>query len=195
MVRQTETFTNYAQFDIMDGQFVPSHSVSWEQLAAISMKLSWETHFMALHPEEYVKNFQQAGAQRFIFHYEATPSPQEVVSLARNLGLEVGLAVNPETPVSVILPLVGKVDSILFLSVHPGFYGSPFIPEVLDKITELRSARPDMEMGIDGGVKEGNIAQVARSGVDVIYVGSAIFRQPQPAESFYHLQSLMLSNG
>jgi ribulose-phosphate 3-epimerase len=111
--------------------------------------------------------------------------------LSRDLGLEVGLAVNPDTTVSAILPLAGEVDSVLFLSVHPGFYGSRFIPEVLDKMVEFRSARPGVEIGIDGGIKESNIAQVARAGADVIYVGSAIFRQPQPGESFRHLQALI----
>ena len=190
MVRQAEVFTNYVQFDIMDGQFVPSQSITWEHLASLSMKLGWEVHLMVLHPEEHLKGFQRAGAQKVVFHYEATPSPREVISLARDLGLGVGLAVNPDTSVSSFLPLADEVDSILFLTVHPGFYGSKFIPEVTDKIAELRSARPDIEIGVDGGIKESNITEVAQSGVDVIYAGSAIFRQPQPGESFRHLQAL-----
>jgi ribulose-phosphate 3-epimerase len=146
---------------------------------------------MVHHPENYLEGFRQAGAQKLVFHYEATPSPREAISLVRGLGLGVGLAVNPETPVSAILPLVSEVDSVLFLSVHPGFYGGKFIPEVLDKVIEFRSARPDVEIGIDGGIKEGNIAQIARAGVDVIYVGSAIFLQPQPDESFHRLLTLV----
>jgi len=190
MVRQAEVFTDYVQFDIMDGQFVPSQSITREHLASLSMKLGWEVHLMVLHPEEHLKGFQRAGAQKAVFHYEATDSPREVISLARDLGLGVGLAVNPDTSVSSFLPLADKVDSILFLTVHPGFYGSKFIPEVMDKIAELRSARPDIEIGVDGGIKESNITEVAQSGVDVIYVGSAIFLQPQPGESFRRLQAL-----
>ncbi len=191
MVRQAETFTTWVQFDIMDGQFVPSRSITWEHLDSLSMKLGWEAHLMVQRPEDYLKGFQQAGAQKVVFHYEATSSPREVISLARDIGLGVGLAANPETPVSAILPLSDEVDSVLFLSVHPGFYGREFIPEVLDKVTQFRSARPKLEVGIDGGIKESNIVQVARAGVDVIYVGSAIFRQPQPGESFRHFQSLV----
>jgi len=175
---------------MMDGQFVPSRSITREHLTGLSLKLSWEAHNMVLRPEDYLESLGQAGAQKVIFHYEATSSPREVISLARKLGLGVGLALNPETPVATIFPLVGEVDSVLFLSVHPGFYGSQFLPEVLDKIVEFRSAQPDVEIGIDGGIKEGNITQVARTGLDVIYVGSAIFLQPQPGESFRHLQSL-----
>ena len=190
MVRQAETFTNYVQFDIMDGQFVPSRSITWEHLASLSMKLSWEAHLMVLRPEDYLQNFQQAGAQRVVFHYEATPSPQDVISLAIDLNLRVGLAVNPDTPISAILPLVNEIDSVLFLTVNPGFYGSKFIPEALNKVGELRSAQPDVEIGVDGGIKESNIAEIAQVGVDVIYVGSAIFLQPEPGESFQRLQVL-----
>jgi len=190
MVHQTETFTSYVQFDIMDGQYVPSRSITWEHLSSLPIKLSWEAHLMVQHPKDYLEGFQRAGAQKIVFHYEASTSPQEVISSARNLGLRVGLAVNPETPVYAILPLASEVDSILFLSVHPGFYGSKFIPEVLDKVVEFRSNQPGVEIGIDGGIKESNIIQISRSGVDVIYVGSAIFLQPQPGESFRHLLNL-----
>lgn len=190
MIRQAESFTNYVQLDIMDGQFVPSQSITREHLTSLPTKLSWEVHLMVLHPEDYLQGFHQAGAQKIIFHYEATPSPRENIARARELGLGVGLAINPETTISTILPLVDEVDSVLLMTVNPGFYGSKFIPEVMDKVAELRNVRPNMEIGIDGGVKESNITQIARVGVDVIYVGSAIFRQPQPGESFRRLQAL-----
>ena len=190
MVRQTETFASYAQFDIMDGQFVPSRSITCEHIAKLTPKLNWEAHLMVLHPEAYLEDFQRAGAQKIVFHYEATSSPREVISLVRNLDMRVGLAINPETPVATITPLINEIDSVLFLSVNPGFYGSQFIPEVLDKIAAFRNAQPNLEIGIDGGIKESNIARIARTGVDVIYVGSAIFLQPQPGESFRRLQAL-----
>jgi len=191
MVRQVETFTTHVQFDIMDGEFVPSRSVTWEHLTALSTALTWEVHLMVREPERYLEDFVRLGAKKIVFHYEATGTPQEVISLIRKLGRQTGLAVNPETPVSAIAPLVGEVDSVLFMSVQPGYYGSPFIPEVLDKIRKFRSSYPDMEIGIDGGVKESNITRIARSGVDVIYAGSAILLQPQPGESYRHLLALL----
>ena len=194
MVRQTRSFTSYVQVDIMDGQFVPSWSINSEHIARLSMKLNWEVHLMVLNPETYLEDFQQAGAQKIVFHYEATSSPREVISLVRNLSLKVGLAVNPETPVAAITPLASEVDSVLFLSVIPGYYGSKFIPEVLEKIVAFHKVYPDIEAGIDGGIKETNIAEVARSGVDVIFVGSAIFLQPEPSESFRRLQALAEAN-
>lgn len=190
MVRQAENFAYYVQFDIMDGHFVPARSITYEHLAALSMKLTWEAHLMVERPEDYLESFRLAGAQKVVFHYEATSSPPEVISRARELGLEVGLALNPETSVSLIRPLTSKVDSVLLLTVHPGFYGSQFIPEVLEKVPELRSTQPEIEIGVDGGIKESNIAQVAQAGIDVIYVGSAIFLQTQPSESFSRLLAL-----
>jgi len=194
MVRQTETFTSYAQFDIMDGQFVPSLSVSCEQIAGLKTSLTWEAHLMVLHPENCLEEFKQAGAQKIIFHYEATPSPDQIIRQIKNLGMEAGLAINPETPIDAITPLLSELDSVLFLSVNPGFYGAKFIPGVLDKIVAFRKAHPKIEIGIDGGIKEGNIADIARTGVNVICVGSAIFQQPEPGESYRRLTALAEAN-
>ncbi len=190
MVSQTESFTDYAQFDIMDGRFVPSMSITLEHIAALSIKLDWEAHLMVENPESHLEGFHKAGAQKVVFHYEATPSPREVISQARGLGLKVGIAVNPETQVAAIFPLIAEVDSVLLLTVNPGFYGSPFIPEVLEKVAELRRSQPEVKIDIDGGIKESNIAHVARFGIDAICVGSAIFRQPQPGESYRRLLNL-----
>jgi len=190
MVLLTENFTDYAQFDIMDGRFVPSQSVSCEQIASLCTKLIWEAHLMVLHPEDCLEDFRRAGAQKIVFHYEATPSPDTIIRQVRKLGMQVGLAVNPETPIEAIRPLLGELDSVLFLSVKPGFYGAKFIPEVLDKIAAFRKSHPRMEIGIDGGVKEDNIVKIAEAGVNVIYIGSAIFLQPKPAESYRRLTRL-----
>jgi ribulose-phosphate 3-epimerase len=191
MVRQAEAFCDYVQFDIMDGRFVPSQSIKCEHIATLNTTLSWEAHLMVEKPEDYAADFMKAGARRITFHYEASPHPKKVIKLIKGLGLEAGLALNPETPVAAALPLVSKAASVLLLTVHPGFYGSPFIPEVLQKVAELRRVYPEIEIGVDGGIKEGNIAQVARAGVDAICVGSAVFLKPQPAESYRRLSSLV----
>lgn len=190
MLLQAATFTDYVQIDIMDNKFVPSRSITWEQIAAIRPKIKWEGHLMVEQPEKQLINFKKAGAAKTIFHLEATSVPDQVISAARQLDLSIGMALNPETPVSGIIPFVSKVDSILFLSVHPGFYGAKFIPEVLDKIAELRRKYPEINIGIDGGIKESNVAQIAKSGVNEIFVGSAIFLQPDPGESYRKLTAL-----
>jgi ribulose-phosphate 3-epimerase len=191
MVREAESFASYIQFDIMDGLFVPSRSITDRDLMAIPIKSSWEAHLMVECPEDYLDNFSKAGAKKVIFHYEATSSPQSFISRARGLGLEIGLAINPKTGISDFLQLVDEVNSVLLLTVIPGFYGSKFIPEVLDKVEELRKNRPGLEIGLDGGINKGNIVQVVRSGADVFCVGSAIFLQPKPAAEYYNLVELI----
>ncbi len=190
MIRQTEAFTDYAQIDIMDGKFVPSQSITVQDISKIKIRLRWEAHLMIMQPEKYFEDFQKAGAEKVIFHYEASPSPEEVIAVARRLKLGIGLAVNPETPISAITRLAGMVDSILFLSVNPGFYGSKFIPEVLGKITEFRKINGTAATAIDGGIKENNVRETAQTGVNMICVGSAVFMQRDPGASFRHLVSL-----
>jgi ribulose-phosphate 3-epimerase len=101
------------------------------------------------------------------------------------------MAINPGTPVSAIVEYLPLLDSVLIMSVIPGYYGSKFIPEVLDKVGEIRAISPDMPIGIDGGIKESNILEVAASGVSDICVGSGIFLSADPVASWRHLQSLV----
>ena len=190
MLRQAEAYAGFVQVDIMDGDFVPSRSIACRDIAALEPKLRWEVHLMVQEPEEQLEPFARAGAEKIVFHYEATPAPLRVIAGIRRLGISAGLAVNPETPVESILPLVDALDSVLFLTVHPGFYGARFLPEVLDKVADLRARRPDLEIGVDGGIKESNVAEVARLGLDDICVGSAICAQPDPAAAYRRLQAL-----
>lgn len=190
MLRITAAFTDFAHVDIMDGRFVPTRSITSGDIAAANTHLKWEAHLMVTNPADCLADYQRAGAFKVTFHYEAAAGPAEVAAAARKLGLEVGLAVNPETPLADIMALTGAVDSVLFMSVHPGYYGARFLPEVLDKIREFRKAAPEVFTALDGGVKEENISDIAAAGVNEICVGSAIFRQPDPAASYRRLVAL-----
>jgi len=188
MLRAAESFTGYVQIDIMDGRFVPSHSVTFQDVAQAKPKLDWEVHLMVKDPEEQLKGFKEAGAARAIFHLEAAPSADNTIKQVKALGMQVGIAINPETPASAVQRFLRSLDSVLFLSVNPGFYGAPFIPEVLDKVRELRKLAPGLEIGIDGGMKGSNVAEAVRAGATSVCVGSAIFRAPEPAAAFRELQ-------
>jgi ribulose-phosphate 3-epimerase len=193
LVEKANSFADFAQLDIMDGDFVPSKSVSSKDIAALKLNIKWEAHIMVQHPENYLEGFKKAGAQKIVFHFEAKTEPEKTIASIRKLGMKVGLAINPKTTIPEFAPLVKLVDSVLFMSVEPGFYGAKFIPEVLDKIKDFRKAYPKMKTGIDGGVKEDNIVEIARTGVDVIYVGSAIFNRPDPAAAYRRLNELAAS--
>jgi ribulose-phosphate 3-epimerase len=191
MLRLAVTYTDFVQIDIMDGQFVPSRSITWREIQRVTPRPGWEAHLMIKSPEKELVNYQKAGAIKAVFHYEATSQQDTVIATARKLGIKIGMAINPETSVTTILPLADKVDGILFLSVHPGFYGAKYIPEVLNKVRELHRLRPDLSLGIDGGINEKNLLEVASSGVTEICVGSGIFRQADPAAAYRKLSAMI----
>jgi len=187
MVENSRQFTNWVQIDLMDGEFVPSCSITPDDLEQLHPEIGWEAHIMVLHPEKMLEQLSRAGALRVIFHHEATSRHIEVIHRAREFNLEVGVALNPETPVEAINEYARGIDCILMMTVNPGFYGAPFIPGVLDKINRIRKSFPGIPVGIDGGIKPANIIQVARHKVDFICVGSAIFLSPDPARSYLEL--------
>lgn len=191
MVKAISSAVQWAQVDIMDGQFVPSKSIGWQEIKAAKPKFDWEAHLMVKEPESYFSGFKSARARRIIFHFEAVTDPKVTIDTARKLDLDIGMALNPGTPVSAVAEYLPLLDSILIMSVIPGFYGSKFIPEVLDKVGEIRAIRPEIPIGIDGGIKESNILEVAASGVGDICVGSGIFLSADPAASWRHLQTLV----
>lgn len=184
MLAQAETFTDFVQIDFMDGSFVPSKSIAPEDLAEININIDWEAHLMVKGPIHYLSSLNKEGLKRIIFHWEADPHPASVISAIRDIGLYVGLAINPGTALSQFEEFVNQVDSVLFLSVHPGFYGSPFIAEVLEKISQFRANFPSILIGIDGGISLDNIQRVRLSGVDYACVGSRIFRHDNPRKSY-----------
>jgi ribulose-phosphate 3-epimerase len=190
LVAAAERFTDFAQFDIMDGRFVPSSSVGCAEIASLRTRLTWEVHLMVVHPEKYLDDFKAAGARRIVFHHEATPSPDLIIRKIHGLGLEAGLAVNPETPIEAIAPVADSVDGVLFMSVHPGYYGAKFLPEVMDKVKAFRRQYPRVEIGVDGGVSEATIPVIVPAGADTIYIGSAIFRQEDPGAAYRRLAAL-----
>ncbi len=191
MIRQAERFASYIQVDITDGIFVPSRSVTAKDMEKARPKVNWEAHLMVANPEEHLLGFKKAGAKKVIFHYEAVTQHSKVIAKARSLDLEVGLGINPETSINDFIGLIPYLDSVLFLSVHPGFYGSPFIPQVLDKVIALKSIFPNFMVGIDGGVSDKNILTVLKSGVDDICIGSAIFRSSDPEASYQRLSEII----
>ena len=192
MLRHAERFADWLQIDIMDGLFVPSHSISAQDIVVTGVNTKWEAHLMVREPEKCIHDFHAAGATRILVHYEAVKeSASDVIDRITSFGMEAGVVLNPDTPASVLsASLLSKLGSVLFMAVQPGFYGAKFIPEVLDKIASFRQLYPDMNIGIDGGVKATNITDVARAGANEICVGSAIFAQPDIAVAYRELIDL-----
>lgn len=190
LVSLANRFAPFVQVDIMDGVFVPTRSVGAEDLRSQEIRFKWEAHLMVSDPIAYLEPCANAGATRIIFHIELEAEPNAVIVRARALGLGVGVAVNPPTPVASIATLLPAVDSVLLMTVYPGYYGAPFVPDVMSKVEQVRAIRADVEIGVDGGIKEGNFLAVARRGVDTLCVGSAVFASPNPDASYARLVSL-----
>jgi ribulose-phosphate 3-epimerase len=171
--------------DVMDGHFVPNLTIGPPVVQALRKhtELFLDCHLMVDNPQVLLDDFADAGADRCIVHIElGDPRPLFAELRARNVG--VGLVLNPETPVDTVMPYLGEVDLLLVMSVHPGWGGQQFIPEVLDKVRVIRRAVDedalDVEIEIDGGINVHTAPVAAAAGVDILVAGSAVFGAPDP---------------
>lgn len=190
-----ESLTDYVQVDFMDGRFVPSVSVPSSKVVTVKTQISLEAHLMVKDPVSVLTPLENTSFVKATFHFEAVEDHYPVINRIRALNMKAGLAVNPSTEIDSFSGLAEEVDSILFLAVEPGFYGSTFQPEVLDKLRRFRLAYPEKEVGIDGGVKLANLDAVISAGPDFIYVGSAIFNSPEPSVAFKEFKNRIVSAG
>ena len=184
MVDTCAEFTDYVQIDIMDGEFVPSQSVTLQDLADWKSPIRCEAHLMVSDPYQWLQVFKALGADRVIYHFEIKKDHKKIIAKIREMGMGVGLAVNPSTEIDDFRYLVGELDTVLFMSVNPGFYGASFIPGVLEKIRNFKNEYPQKQIGIDGGIKQDNLLGVKKAGLDYVCVGSAILKSDDPAKSF-----------
>lgn len=172
----------YLHYDIMDGMFVPSISFGMPVLACVKRRtdLFMDVHMMVEKPERYVEELIGLGADGVTIHVEACGCVEETLGRIRALGAKPGIALNPETPVSAVLPYIGMVDMVLVMTVRPGFGGQEFMMGCRDKIMEVRRAidagYPDVDLEIDGGVRLNNLEMCLEAGANVIVTGSAVFR-------------------
>lgn len=179
--------------DIMDGHFVPNISFGVPVIEKLRprSKLFFDTHLMITEPLKYAESFVKAGSDLLTFHIEVTDEPMRVVDHVRSLGVNVGITLNPGTPVSAITPVVGAVDLVLVMSVWPGFGGQKFIPESLDKLRELsKIMRPEQRLEIDGGIGPETVQQAVQAGADTLVAGSAVFGQPDPVRAMEELHRM-----
>lgn len=175
-IRQAESITDIAQIDIMDSKFVPSVSITAEDLAKIKTKLYLEIHLMVMEPEKHFDEFIKAGAKTILFHYEATKKHAELIKNLRSKGISPGIVINPNTRVEEVQPFLNDIDILLLMAVNPGFYGAPFIPDVLDKARAISKMKKKFILSLDGGVKLDNFMDIVNAGVEQIDIGSAIFK-------------------
>lgn len=185
--------------DIMDGHFVPNISFGPDIVTQINKMtdLPMDVHLMISNPEFFIQRFIDAGADNVTIHQETCKNPLALIKTIRTHGSTVGIALNPETPVETVIPLLKEIQLVLIMSVHPGFGGQVFIAETLPKISKLKQLIevqcPDLMIEVDGGLDNETIPKVIERGATALVVGSAIFKQPDIELAIYKFHDLIKS--
>jgi ribulose-phosphate 3-epimerase len=181
------TGVKLVHIDVMDGCFCPMMTVGPPFIKALKTPLLKDVHLMIADPLEKIADYVAAGADIITFHPEGCTHPHRVLQQMRNMtnandparGLLRGVALNPGTPLAVLEPLLDEVEVILLLAVNPGWGGQKFIPSTFDRIARAKqliaASGREILLTVDGGITRANIAEVARTGVDIIVTGSAVF--------------------
>ena len=182
--------------DVMDGHFVPNISLGIPVVASLrkATRLPLDVHLMIEHPELYIEDFIRAGGSRILVHQEATVHLDRALAMIRELGAEAGAAINPATPVTTLSEVLDKVDTVLVMTVNPGFGGQKFIPNTYEKIRQLNQMRTrynaSFRIEVDGGVDLENTAELAQAGANTFVAGTSIFHTADPAAATRQLKKL-----
>ena len=171
----------YLHIDVMDGHFVPNITLGPGIVKSLrkDVNMVFDAHLMIENPDNYIKEFADAGCDIIVVHQEACTHLHRTIQNIKSHGIKAGVALNPATPIETIKYVLQDVDMVLLMSVNPGFGGQSYIPVVTEKIKELQALidkmNLDIDIEVDGGVKPSNIAEVVNAGANVIVAGSAIF--------------------
>ena len=168
--------------DVMDGHFVPNLTIGPPVIRSLRnhTKLIFDVHLMISPVHKYIQNFADAGADIITFHPEATEDINETINLIKKNKIKVGISLNPNTPIDIIEDYLNKIDLVLIMSVHPGFGGQKFMPEVIEKIKKLSDKKIkqnlNFDIEVDGGINFNNSKLVKNAGANILVSGTTIFK-------------------
>ena len=168
---------DYIHLDVMDGNFVPNISFGAPVIKEIRKctKVTFDVHLMVVNPENYIKDFVDAGADIITVHVESTKHLDRTIELIKSYGLKAGVTLNPATSTDTLRYIINKVDMVLVMSVNPGFGGQSFIDYTITKIKEIKKMRPDVDIQVDGGINDITSKKVIEAGANILVAGSYVF--------------------
>lgn len=184
--------------DIMDGNFVPNISFGAKIVESIKSKTSLplDVHLMIENPAKHIKSFIEAGGDIITVHYETCRHLDRVIQTIIDMGAKCGIALNPATPLNVVEYVINKIDTLLLMTVNPGFGGQEFIPEMITKITRakeiINSQNKIIALEVDGGINFNNLSQVITAGADIIVAGQIIFKSKNPEETINKIKNILI---
>ena len=196
-VATIEDSADLLHLDVMDGHFVPNITFGMPVIAALRPHtgLRFDCHLMITNPGDYVGPLAEAGADLITVHLEAVGDPRPLAEKASRHGLGFGVVVSPPTPWDAMRPYLDLCEMVVVMSVHPGFGGQSFIPEVLTKVEALRKEvdsrdiRTDIQ--IDGGISPGTIRRAREAGANVFVAGTAVFGRANRTEAIEELRQVI----
>ena len=168
--------------DVMDGHFVPNLTMGPPIIKTLReyTRLPFDVHLMISPVHKYIKDYADAGADIITIHPEATEDLKGSVEYIKSLNKKVGVSLNPETKISLVTDLLNEIDLVLIMSVNPGFGGQKFMPEVLEKIKELKKIKDQknlkFDIEIDGGINFDNNKLAIEAGANILVSGTTIFK-------------------
>ena len=174
---------DYIHIDVMDGHFVPNITIGPEVIKRLRpiTRLTFDVHLMIEPVDKFVKDFVEAGADIITFHPEATKNLSETIKLIKSFGKKVGVSLKPGSPISLVESFLEQIDLILIMSVNPGFGGQKFLPEVLNKMKQLKNMidkkKLNIDIEIDGGINFNNSKKVKNYGANILVSGSTVFKE------------------
>ena len=169
--------------DVMDGHFVPKLTIGPPVIKNLRKytKLPFDVHLMISPVHEYIENYANAGADIITIHPEATENLKKSINLIKKFGKKVGVSLNPKTEIKTLIDEIDNIDLVLVMSVNPGFGGQKFMPEVLDKIKELKKIKDKnqyhFDIEVDGGINFSNSKIVLEAGADILVSGTTVFKE------------------
>ena len=169
--------------DVMDGHFVPNLTIGPPVIKNLRKytKLPFDVHLMISPVHEYIEKYADAGADIITIHPEATDNLKESINLIKKFGKKVGVSLNPKTEIKTLINEIENIDLVLVMSVNPGFGGQKFMPQVLDKIKELKKIKDEgkyhFDIEVDGGINFSNSKMVLEAGADILVSGTTVFKE------------------